>query len=95
MVYGLDAIDKLVQEAELSYPVTVRELEREYALTNIDIDSRGQSIMVSELLAPTDVDRFENEADLHEKLGPLLEQEQSTRRTGVIGKLKDTFLGPK
>lgn len=95
MVYGLDAIDELIRDSALSYPVTVRELEREHALTNIDIDSSGQSIMVGELLTRTDVDRFESEADLHERLGPLFERERSTRRTGIIGKLKDTFLGPK
>lgn len=95
MSYGPEAIDELIQESGLSYPVTSRQIERQYALTNIDIDNKGQSIMVGELLVQADIDRFESEEDLHDKLEPLFAQEQSKRRTGITGTLKNTFLGDR
>lgn len=93
MAYGPDAIDELVQEAGLSYPVTARQIERDHALANIDVDDSGLSIMVGEVLARTDADRFESREDLVEKLAPVFERERAERRTGVLGKVKEAFLG--
>jgi hypothetical protein len=93
MTHGPDAIHELVAESGWSYPVSVRRIEREHALANVDVDAKGNSIMVSELLSKTDADRFESRADLERKLGPVFEAESEARRVGVIGHLKKTFLG--
>lgn len=93
MTHGPDAIHELVEESGWSYPVSVRRLEREHALANIQLDEKGNSIMLGELLADADVDRFESREDLDRKLGPVFERESEARRSGILGRMKGYFLG--
>lgn len=93
MTHGPDAVHELITESGWSYPVSVRRVEREHALSNIQLDKKGNSIMVTELLSKADVDRFESRDDLERKLGPVFDAESERRRVGLIGHLKKTFLG--
>lgn len=93
MTHGPDAVHELITESGWSYPVSVRRVEREHALSNIQLDKKGNSIMVTELLSKADVDRFESRADLERKLGPVFDAESERRRVGLIGHLKKTFFG--
>lgn len=93
MTYGPDAVHELVAESGWSYPVSVRRLEREHALANVQVDEGGNSIMLAELLSQTDVDRFESREDLESKLGPVCESESERRNVGFLGRIKRTFLG--
>jgi hypothetical protein len=93
MTHGPDAVHELITESGWSYPVSVRRLEREHALSNVQVDEKGNSIMLAELFSRTDVDRFEDRADLESKLGPVFEAESERRRVGIVGRLKRTFLG--
>ena len=93
MTYGPDAVAELIEESGLRYPVSVERLEREHALANITVDKKGNSIMLAELLAKGDVDRVHSEEDLHGQLQPIFDQVKQERRKGIIGKLKETFLG--
>ena len=94
MRHGADAIHGLIEEAGWSYPVTVSRLERQYALSNVALDAQGKHmIMVSELFLDTDADRFESREDLEAKLEPVIRNEIDSRRTGVVERLKRTFLG--
>lgn len=93
MTYGPDAVAELVEESGLRYPVSIERLEREHALANITVDEKGNSIMLAELLAKGDVDRLQSKEDIHDQLGPIFEQVKEERRSGIIDKLKKTFLG--
>lgn len=93
MAYGPDAIHELVEESGWSYPVSVNRLDREHALENVQLDERGNSIMVGELLAAADAERFESREDLERKLGPVVERESRSRRKGIFGRVKGFFLG--
>lgn len=93
MTHGPDAVHELVAESGWSYPVSVRRLEREHALANVQLDEDGNSIMLAELLSGTNIDRFESRADLEEKLGPVFESESQRRKVGFFGRIKRTFLG--
>ncbi|MFB6192239.1 MAG: hypothetical protein ABEI11_02825 [Haloarculaceae archaeon] len=93
MSYGPDAVHELVEDSGMSYPVTVRELEREHALANVQLDSRGNTAMLSEVLANGDFDRFESRQDLQEKVEEAIRVELADRQTGWIAKLKSTFFG--
>lgn len=93
MAHGPDAVHQLITESGWSYPVTVRRLEREHALSNVQLDEKGRSIMLAELLSNTEIDRFEGHTDLRQKLEPVFEREIDSRRVGVIGKLKRSLLG--
>ncbi|RDI70121.1 hypothetical protein [Halopelagius longus] len=93
MAHGPDAVHELVSESGWSYPVSVRRLEREHALANVQLDEDGNSIMLAELLSETNVDRFESREDLEAKLGPVFESESQRRKVGFFGRIKRTFLG--
>ncbi len=93
MAHGPDAIHELVEESGWSYPVSVNRLDREHALKNVQLDERGNSIMVGELLAAADAERFESREDLQHKLGPVVERESRARRKGILGRVKGYFLG--
>jgi len=97
MSYGVDAIHDLIVEAGWSYPVSVQRLEREYALTNVEIDEKGHSTMIVELLDRVEANEFESESDLRQKLEPALEAEQS-QRPSLLDRLKTMIFhrgGPK
>ncbi|MDS0222455.1 hypothetical protein NDI54_14000 [Haloarcula sp. S1AR25-5A] len=93
MPHGPDAVHELITEAGWSYPVTSRRLEERRPMANISIDENGNSMMLSELLHEADVQRFESYEDLRKKLEPVCEAESTARQTGIVGKLKETFLG--
>jgi len=93
MTCGPEAVHELVAESGWSYPVTVRRLEREHGLANVPLDERGNSITLMELLERVDADRFDDREDLARTLDPVIEAELRSRRTGIVGKLKRTFLG--
>ena len=93
MTHGPKKVAELIEEEGWTYPVSVSRLEREHALTNVSIDKKGHSMMLGELLAKGDVDRFEDEDDLYEKLEPLFEQERQQRNVGIVGKIKQFVLG--
>lgn len=93
MAHGPEAVHELVEESELSYPVTVRALERKHALANVQLDGKGNSAMLSEVLARGEFDRFESRADLEEKVGPAIESELADRESGLFVRLKRTFFG--
>src|SRR6056297_1670655 len=93
MIPGPEKVAELVEEEGWSYLVSVTRLEREHALTNVSINKKGDSIMLGELLAQGDLDRFEDEDDLYEKLEPLFEEERQRRDVGLIGKIKQLVLG--
>lgn len=91
--YGPDAVHELIEESGLSYPVSTRRLEQEHALTNVTIDADGNSVMLAELLSEVETDRFDDRRDLETTLGPVCEAESDRRHVGIVGKLKQTFLG--
>ena len=93
MTYGPDAVHELIVESGWSYPVSVRRLEEQFPLANVSIDDDGNSMMLSELLDAADVKRFESRVDLERKLGPVCDAESAARHLGIVGKLKQTFLG--
>jgi hypothetical protein len=88
MAYGPDAVAELVERSGWSYPVTVRRLEREHALANVQVDERGNTAMLGEVLARSEASRFENPEDLRKKLEPAFEAESASRRRGLVGYVK-------
>ncbi|WP_226012213.1 hypothetical protein [Halomicrobium salinisoli] len=93
MTYGPDAVHELIVESGWSYPVSAGRLERNMPMENVVIDAAGNSMMLSELLHAAEADRFESREDLERKLGPVCESESRARQSGIVDRLKRTFLG--
>lgn len=93
MTHGPDTVHQLITESGWSYPVSVRRLEQEHALANVQLDEKGRSVMLTELLSDADIDRFEDHTDLRRKLEPVFEREIESRRVGIIGRIKRSLLG--
>ena len=91
MAHGPDAVHELVEESGWSYPVSARRLERKHALSNVQIDERGNTAMLGEILARGKFDQFEDREDLREQLRPAFEAELDSRRSGVTDRIKSIF----
>jgi|GEM_PF-3156019 len=91
MAYGSESVRELIASSDLSYPISVSQLEREFALENITIDKRGNSVMLVEVLKDVNADRFEDEDDLVEKLEPAFERHRRERGGGLLDRLKRVF----
>lgn len=92
MAVGTDAVVELIEEDGSSYPVSVARLERQYALANVDLDERGYSTTVGELLAAVDVDRFESREHVEEVLDPVIRRELAERR-GLLDRIRAFLRG--
>jgi hypothetical protein len=92
MAHGPEAVHELIEESGWSYPVSVHRLERKHALANVQLDEKGNSAMLSELFVRGDFDRFESRADLDEKVGAVIERELAERETGLLSRIKRTFI---
>ena len=93
MTYGPDTVAELIEEDGMTYPLTVAQLERGHALTNVQIDKKGNTMMIGELLEDIDTNRFEDENDLRKSFEPAFEAERERRNVGILGKIKQLFLG--
>lgn len=91
MTHGTDAVVEVIEEGELTYPVSVRRLLGEHALANIELDAKGNSLTLSELLGSTDLREFESEADLRRKVEPVVERRREERHRGLVERLVGLF----
>lgn len=89
--HGVDAVAAIIDDAGWSYPVSTRRLLNEHALRNVEIDAKGNSMMLGELLDPGDVREFTSKTDLERKLEPVFERHRAERRTGLLAKLRGLF----
>lgn len=85
--HGADAIAALIEDADWSYPVSTRRFLEEYALRNIEIDGQGNSVMVGEVIDPSEIREFTSEDDLERKLTPVFERHRANRKPGIMGRL--------
>jgi hypothetical protein len=86
--HGVDAVAAVIEEAGWSYPVSARRLVAEHALRNVELDARGNSVMLGEVVDPNEFREFESEADLKRKLAPVFERHREDRRTGLLGRVR-------
>lgn len=91
MTHGTDAVVELVDETDLSYPLSVRRLLAEQALANVELDAKGNSLTLSELLGSTDLREFESEADLRRKVEPVVERHRAERHRTLLDRLVGLF----
>lgn len=89
--YGIDAVTRLIDDADLEYPVSVDRLVREHALANVDIDEDGNSIMLGELMNAADVREFADEEDVGRKLAPVFDRLREERQATLIERLVGIF----
>ncbi len=94
MAYGPDAVHELIVESGRSYPVSARRLTESMPMENVTIDEAGNSMLLSELLAAAEAERFESRAHLERELGPVCAAESEARRSGLVDRIRRVFLGP-
>ena len=89
--HGTDAVRRVIDDSDLEYPVPVDRLVREHALVNVDIDAKGNSIMLGELLNQSGVNEFTDEDDVDRKLSPVFERLHAERHTSLLGRIIRIF----
>jgi len=89
--HGTDAVRRVIEDSDLEYPVPVDRLVREHALVNVDIDAKGNSIMLGELLNQAGVSELIDEDDVDRKLAPVFERLRAERNPGLIRRIVRIF----
>ena len=89
--HGTDAVRRVIEDSDLEYPVAVDRLVREHALANVDIDAKGNSIMLGELLNQAGVSELVDEDDVDRKLAPVFERLRAERNPGIVARIIRIF----
>lgn len=88
ITFGIAALDGRLDDAELTFPATRREVEEELGNVDIPYNAAGRSIRLSEALDRTSVQRFESRQDLLNALHPVFEERRSSASSGLLGQLR-------
>lgn len=86
--FGIAALDARVEQMELSFPVTVGDLNAAYGDVRIAVDPAGNKIALREVLNECDKRRFESEEELQEALHPIFERKRERMSNSLFGRLR-------
>ncbi|MFW5938309.1 MAG: hypothetical protein ACOCSN_05125 [Halanaeroarchaeum sp.] len=86
VTFGIPALDDLLRDSEVAFPVAADDLVAELEDPEIPCDPTGRSIRLSEAIDRADRRRFESRRDLLNELHPVFEEVRGTG--GVAGWLK-------
>lgn len=86
--FGIPVLAERLDQREISYPVTARDLVTGLGDPSIPIDAQGHTIPLSEAMEEVSKTEFESERDLLDSLHPVFEERRARTSTGVIGSIR-------
>ncbi|WP_281193328.1 hypothetical protein [Halorubrum sp. F4] len=72
--FGIAALDARIEESDLSFPATSREIVRALDHPEIPYDSKGRTIDLATALEEVPKSKFENETELLDSLYPVFDE---------------------
>jgi hypothetical protein len=88
VTFGIAAVDGRLAEADVEFPATTAELERQLGDAEIPYDASGRTIRISSALERTAVEEFETRQDLLNVLHPVFEERRESTSSGLLGQLR-------
>lgn len=88
VTFGIAALDGRLDDADLTFPATAREVEAALGDIQIPYNASGNSIQLSTALNRTSTREFETRQDLLNALHPVFEERRSAAPSGLLGQLK-------
>lgn len=89
IAFGIAAVDEVLEDTELTFPVERRTLVERLGDREIPYDARGRTMTFSDALAETDQSSFETRRELLNALHPIFEEH---RDPGGVGSWLRTIL---
>jgi hypothetical protein len=86
--FGIAALDARLSDADVSFPVSTRELRSEFGNAEIPYDAAGHTMTFGEALAEARTDEFESEQDLLNALHPVFERRREATSTSILAQLR-------
>lgn len=86
--FGIAAVDARLDDEDLSYPVEVASLRREYGDLEIPYDASGQTVQLASVLEEVDSRAFESEQDMLNQLHPVFEEIRESSSSRLLGQLR-------
>lgn len=86
--FGIPALAAHLDDADLSYPITARELVQELDDPAIPVNAQGRTVSLDQALRDVEQTEFATERDVLNALHPVFETYRSEGPTGIIGSLR-------
>ncbi|GAA0505544.1 hypothetical protein SAMN04488066_10150 [Halorubrum aquaticum] len=88
--FGIAALDARLEESDLTFPATSREVLRALDHPEIPYDSKGRTIELATALDEVSRSEFENETELLDALYPVFDEARRGGR-GFLGGIRDAL----
>jgi len=88
VAFGIAALDEHLDQAEVQFPATQRELLDALGDQEIPYDAAGNTLSLSEALDNTHVSNFETKQNLMNALHPVFEARRQAANGSLVGQLR-------
>jgi len=88
--FGIAVLDGRIEEADVSFPATAREIRGALGDDEIPYDAKGRTIALREALDEVPQERFENETELLDALYPVFDRKRR-EGGGFLTSLRDAL----
>lgn len=86
--FGIAALAAELEDRDVSFPVTTRELGASHGDLAVPVDAAGHEIRLADALERVDEERFDTQGDLLEALHPVFEAERDTMSRSILAQLR-------
>ena len=88
IAFGIAALDARLDEANLTFPATSREVVEALGEPSIPYDAAGNTLALSAALEQVPRDRFEREGELLDALHPVFETHRQRAGNSIVARLR-------
>jgi hypothetical protein len=88
IAFGIAALAAKVEESDLEFPATSREVVATLGDVEIPVNSAGNAVSLREALQSVPRDRFESANELLDVLHPVFEEYRSSASTSLVARLR-------
>ncbi len=89
--FGIVAVDGLLADTDVSYPVTKERLREALGDAQVAYDTRGRTMSLGDALTQTEQQRFEHKRDLLNALHPVFEARRTGSDGGVVEQVRSVL----
>lgn len=86
--FGIAALDARLEDRDVSFPVTVEELDAKYGEMRIAVDASGHEMRLGTALDRCGRDSFDSKQDLLNALHPVFEGKREAISGSLLGRLR-------
>jgi len=88
LAFGIAALDARLDEAEVDWPATDRELLDALGDQSIPYDASGSEVALADVLDRVPAREYETETELLDALHPVFEEYRANATRSVLGQLR-------